>query len=230
MTTITTIKANVASREAGAAPSAANMQVEIKMDYKGSPGNTLKRMSSVVTGMSNNPNFPKSDPPLDRLLASNARLNNALVASKKFRNPLGKQETAEAQQEAIELLDMGAIFVANTSGTNVLMAETSGYLLKKTTRVKVTAAPDKGQINNIVASNFANCVDFSVTALGSSAIYLLEVSEDNQKTWVKVDVFTSSAKICASNLKEGVVYWFRVSGKTTGGYGPVSDARKWVGQ
>jgi hypothetical protein len=230
MITYTTTKATVAAREANAAPSAAELAIEIKIDYKGSPGNTLKKLSSVVTGMHNNPNFPKSEPSFETLQASKSRLSDALESSKKFRNPLSKQETSEAQLQAIALLDAGAEYVTMTSGFNVLMAETSGYTLKKTTRVRVTAAPAKAVINEIMSGSYANCVDFNIKALGTSAIYLLEMSIDNQKTWTKVDVFTSSIKLCADKLEEGVVYWFRVSGKTTGGYGPVSDAKKWVGQ
>jgi hypothetical protein len=230
MITSTITKATVAAREVGAAPTAAESLVEIKIDYKGSPGNTLKKLSSVVTGMHNNPNFPKSDPTFEALQASKSRLSDALESSKKFRNPLSKQETAEAQLQAIALLDAAAEYVTMTCGPNVLMAETSGYTLKKTTRVRVTAAPVKAVINEIMMGDHPNCVDFNINALGSTAIYLLEMSIDGQKTWTKVDAFTNSNKLCADGLEEGVVYWFRVSGKTTGGYGPVSDAKKWVGQ
>jgi hypothetical protein len=204
--------------------------VEIRRNYASNPGQTLKILSAVVTGMNENPNFPDMTPKYEELVLAKATLSNALDESKRNRSALARQATSIAQTNAIGLLDTCAAFVAQKSGADEIMALTSGFTLKKTTRVNVTPPPAQAKITGIVKSAYPNQVEVKVTSLGIGVTYLLLQSSDNQETWTIKGAFTNTKKIVAKDLVAKEEYWFQVIGQTSGGNGPASESKNWVGQ
>jgi hypothetical protein len=202
--------------------------VELRHDYTGNPSQTLKILSRVVTGMNGNPNFPDMIPKFEDLDAAKAKFSNALDDSKRNHTSLAKQARVNAQNEAISLLETCAAYVTTKCGSDEVMAETSGFTLKKTTRAKVTPPPGKAVIKNIVKSAYPNQIEIKVAPLGRNVGYWVYQSSDNQETWTLLGSFTNSQKIIVSNLTPKEEYWFQVMGKTTGGFGPMSDSKNWL--
>lgn len=195
---------------------------------RSSPGGTLTRISSVAGGMKGNPNFVDAKPTAEEYETGNIRLNKALAASKKFRSPLAKQETEDAQKACIELLDSGAIYVAQKCAGNATMAETSGFILKKSKRRTYTPAPDQATIKFIERSSFPGCVVMAVAPLGRGVRYVLEVSTDNQETWSFVELDTDSKNIFVKKPAEEKNLVGSL-GRTTGGDGASSVPVCWIG-
>jgi hypothetical protein len=202
--------------------------VELRRNFTGSPSQTLKILSAVVTGMNANPNFPDMVPKYEDLVLAKSTLSNTLDESKRNRSSLAKQARVIAQNEAISLLETCSDYVSEKCGSDEVMAETSGFTLKKTTRAKVTPPPGKAVIKDIVKSAYANQIEIKVAPLGRNVGYWVYQSTDNQETWTLLGSFTNSQKIIVSNLTPREEYWYKVVGKTTGGFGPMSDSKNWL--
>jgi hypothetical protein len=204
--------------------------VGINRNYNTNPGKTLKVLSSVAAGMNNNPYFPDMVPTIEVLITARGHLQNALYRSKKSRSNMSKSETLKAQKEAINLLNICAAYVLEKSNNNYAMAKTSGFTLTKTQRAKSRPKPEKVVILEVKKHIMPKQIIFKIKALGDGVMYLLEKKIEGTEEWVKCDLFTNSRKIIAENIEPKVQYSFRITAKTSGGYGPPSNIVFWIGQ
>lgn len=204
--------------------------VGIKRNYNSNPGQTLKVLSAVITGMTDNVLFPDMTPKLEDLVTAREDLMTALDYSKSSRNHMGKYNTAVAKTAAVDLLDICAAYVLEKSNNNYLMASTSGFTMKKTGRNNTRPKPEQAIILGIIKSTMPNEIIFKLNSLGSGVSYFLEMSITTEDNWRLVNSFRNSKSIKATGIEPGVKYFFRITGQTTGGYGSPSPVVAWIGQ
>lgn len=204
--------------------------VGILKDYNTFPGQTLKVLSSVIAGMTDNVYFPDMTPKIEDLVTAQVNLIKALEDSRLMRGPMSASKTEAAQKVAIPLLDTCADYVLEKSNNDYSIARTSGFTMKKTSRNTKTPAPGQAVITKIVASKIPNEIIFKVKSLGYGVTYLLEQSVNTPDNWKLVDTFTNTKKIVATGIEPGDKYFFRITGRTTGGYGAPSAVAIWIGQ
>lgn len=204
--------------------------VGILKDYNRYPGATLRVLNSVVAGMTDNVYFPDMTPKIEDLVTAQSNLIKALEDSRLMRGPMSSSKTEAAQKVAIPLLDTCADYVLEKSNNDYSIARTSGFTMKKTSRNTITPKPGQAIITDIVKSKNPNEILFKLKSLGYGVTYLLEQSVNTPDNWKLVDTFTNSKKIVATGIEPGDKYFFRITGRTTGGYGAPSAVAIWIGQ
>ncbi len=179
----------------------------------------------ILLGMTNNTYFPEAGPMLAQLEEKRALMEAANLACLDG----GRIATAHrkaCRKELEHVLDALVAYVRGKSGSDVSMAMSSGFELRKAplllppletpTHLRATRTEFTGQVELRWAPQHGARNYF---------VQMLEQDEDGSGTWILLG-HTSAAKMTVNGLKSGTYYFFRLFAVSARGSSPMSQIVK----